>query len=394
MAGRTLTVYLAADTDRFRSGMNRAGQDASGLRGRLSRLSSTMTGMLGPAMAGAAVAAGAFAVKLGVDGVKAAIADEERIAKLTKVMENFGLANDTTRVNEMIDAMQRQVGVSEEELTPAFIRLLSATGDTNQALDLLSLGLDISAASGKSLDMAAKSLGRALEGSYGGLAKLGVGLSASEIKAAGLEGTIGILQERFKGTAVTIGETTSGQVKRLGIAFEELQEAFGAGFLEGLDGAEGGVGNLSDSLHDMEDTVTSVGEDIGSFVTMIGTVASGFTDATGALDDFRKAVDDPKWNALAKVIEQAFVPLSIRISDLVDNIRYLTGTAQPGQGNLTSVDLGNWQRPVNLGGGGTTPPLLGGNRTMVTEQAVGSAISNIIAKTDARSGYVVGGVLR
>ena len=56
---KTLTVYLAADLKNFNSGMDDAGRKASGL-------GNTMSGMLGPALIGAAAAAGAFALKIGV----------------------------------------------------------------------------------------------------------------------------------------------------------------------------------------------------------------------------------------------------------------------------------------------------------------------------------------
>jgi hypothetical protein len=75
MAGRTLTVYLAADTSKFKQGMSQAGDAADGpegLRGRVNNLAGSLGNMLGPALVAGGLAAGAFAVKLGVEGVLAA----------------------------------------------------------------------------------------------------------------------------------------------------------------------------------------------------------------------------------------------------------------------------------------------------------------------------------
>ena len=80
--GRTLTVYLAADTDKFRRGIDDADRGLSGFRSRVSSFSSALPGMLGAAAVGAGVALGALATKMAVDGVQAAIAQEKATTQL------------------------------------------------------------------------------------------------------------------------------------------------------------------------------------------------------------------------------------------------------------------------------------------------------------------------
>jgi hypothetical protein len=94
---RTLTVYLAADLKKFSGPLRQAETQAQGFGGHIGRLGTTLSRMLGPALIGAGIAAGAMAVKLGVDGVKAAIEDEAAVAKLAQTMTNLGLAHDTAR---------------------------------------------------------------------------------------------------------------------------------------------------------------------------------------------------------------------------------------------------------------------------------------------------------
>lgn len=273
-----IIIKIGAETRDAIQGINKVDKALDRASGRGAKIQAAMKGV-GVGLLAVGGAAAAAAVAIGKDMVAAANEDEKRVAKLTKVMQNFGKAAELPGVLDGIDAMQKQYGVAEDQLTPAFIRLLSATNDTDQAMQLLRLSLDLSAASGKSLDMSANALGRAIEGSTGGLAKLGVGLSAADIKAAGLEGTIGILEDRFGGTALKAAETMTGTMDRLGIAIGEVNESAGKGimdaFMKSIGGSTGddAIANLSD----MEDDAYRVGAAIGAMGSAALKAASDFT---------------------------------------------------------------------------------------------------------------------
>jgi hypothetical protein len=161
---RTLTVYLAADLKKFSGPLRQAETQAKGFGGRIDRLGTTLSGMLGPALIGAGIAAGAMATKLGVDGVKAAIEDEAAVAKLAQTMTNLGLAHDTAQVEASIASMETELGIVDMELRPAYDRLVRSIGDTQDAMKAMSLAADISAGTGKSLDAVVQALGRAYDG--------------------------------------------------------------------------------------------------------------------------------------------------------------------------------------------------------------------------------------
>jgi uncharacterized 2Fe-2S/4Fe-4S cluster protein (DUF4445 family) len=74
--------------------------------------------MLGPALIGAGIAAGAMAAKLGVDGVKAAIEDEAAVAKLAQTMTNLGLAHDTAQVEASIAPWRQSLASSTWNCAP------------------------------------------------------------------------------------------------------------------------------------------------------------------------------------------------------------------------------------------------------------------------------------
>ena len=88
---KTLTIFLAADVSKLNRGLNSARSDMTGLSGTLDKL-------LGPALIGAGIAAAGLAVKLGIDGVKAAVEDEAAMKLLAQTLENVGLAHDTAPI--------------------------------------------------------------------------------------------------------------------------------------------------------------------------------------------------------------------------------------------------------------------------------------------------------
>ena len=253
---KTLTIYLAADTRKLSQGLNSANQQLTGF-------GNTMKNMLGPALIGAGAAAGALAVKLGVEGVQAAIEDEKAAASLAKTLDNLGLAHDTGPVEGYIDSLQRETGVADDELRPAFDRLVRSIGDTAKAQDALQLALDVSAGSGKSLEAVAQALGRAYDGNTAGLSRLGAGIDATVLKTGDMEAITASLAATFTGQAAVAANTYEGRIRRLGIAADELKESFGYGLLSGLTAFDDAANGATQTLNDLEPIVKNTGRDLG-----------------------------------------------------------------------------------------------------------------------------------
>ncbi len=257
---RTLTVYLAADLKRFGPPLKGAEQDLGRFGNATRNLSNTLSGMLGPALLAAGAAAGYAAVKFGVDGVQAFVDDQAAAAKLATTLDNLGLAHDTTRVEGMIDALQRETGVADDKLRPAMARLAVATGDTQKATDALRLAMDVSAGTGKSLDSVVQALGKAYDGNTTGLGRLGAGIDKATLATGDMDLITKQLARTFEGQAATASQTYKGQLDRLSVGFSELQESFGAGFLNALSDAESKTDGLMQSMKDLEPTMERLGE--------------------------------------------------------------------------------------------------------------------------------------
>jgi hypothetical protein len=226
---RTLKLSILADVDQLKKSLNSANADVEGSSSKLGEFGKKA----GLAFAAATAAAGAYAVKLAVDGVKAAIEDEAAQIRLAT-----SLKNATGATNDMIDSVEKQIlktslatGVADDKLRPALSRLALSTGDVTKAQDLLSLALDISQATGKGLDSVANSLGKAYDGNTASLGKLGIGLSTAELKAMSFTEVQGKLSDLFGGAAAENSKTFAGRLEILKVTFDEAKESIGARLL-------------------------------------------------------------------------------------------------------------------------------------------------------------------
>lgn len=274
---RTLTVYLAADLKKFSGGMKDAQRQAQGFGGTLNKV-------LGPALIGAGAAAGAFAIKLGVDGVKAAMEDQVAVASLATTLGNLNLAHDTSAVEQYIYELERAYGVADTDLRPAYERLVRSTKDTEEANKALKIAMDISASTGKSLQTVVDTLGRAYDGSTTSLSRLGVGLDQAQLSAMSLDDIMSTLAANFAGQADANARTLEGQFKRLSTATDNLKEAFGAGLLGALGDTDETTQDLVESMEALEPIIKSVGEEAGES-------AKGVADLLKQLSDLAPETD-------------------------------------------------------------------------------------------------------
>ena len=226
MAGnRTLKLSILADVDDLNKKLKAANGDVENSATNMEKFGK----MASAAFAAAAAAAAAYAVKIGVDGVKAALADEQSQVKLASALENATGATKAqiAATEDSIDKMARATGVADDQLRPALARLSLSTNSVSKAQELLSLALDISAQTGKPLEGVANALGKAYDGNTAALGKLGVGLSSAELKAMSFTQVQSKLSDLFGGAAAKNAETFQGRMDRLKVAFDEGVEAIG-----------------------------------------------------------------------------------------------------------------------------------------------------------------------
>jgi len=282
-------VYLAADTANFKRNMNSAQDSVTGFGGHVDNIGSKMANVLGPALLGVGIAAGAMAAKFAVDGVQAFVADEAAAAKLATTLGNLGLETATTQVESFIDSQQRLTGVADDELRPAFDRLIRSTQDVGTATNALKLAQDIAAGTGKSLESVAAALGKAYDGNTVGLGKLGVGLDAATLRTGNMKEITQALADTFGGQAETAAGTYQGQLNRLTVAFSELQESFGRGFLTSLGDSTAKTDDLMQAMKDLEPVLQSIGKELATDLVGLVDFGRGFKNFLAPLTNFENA---------------------------------------------------------------------------------------------------------
>jgi hypothetical protein len=229
VASRTLTLALAADIDDLKKGLKKADDEIQTFGDKANAFGKKAAA----AFAVAAAAAVAYGSKLAIDGVKAAIADEQAQLKLANALKAATGATDAQikATESMILKTSLATGVADDELRPALQRLAVSTKDTVEAQKLLSLALDISKGSGKSLEEVANALGKAQDGNTTALGRLGLGLSKAELSTLSFTEVQQKLSDLYGGAAAANAETFQGKIDRLKVGFDEAKEALGVALL-------------------------------------------------------------------------------------------------------------------------------------------------------------------
>jgi hypothetical protein len=278
-------ITFDADFDELKKGVKGAQTQVEGFSDKIGKFGKVAAA----AFAAATVAAAAYAGKLLVDGVKSAIADAAAQEKLALTLKNVtGATNSQIKATEnYITQTSLAFGVTDDELRPSLERLSRATGDLEKAQKLQALALDISAGSGKSLEAVSNALAKATEGSTASLGKLGVGLSAAQLKTLSMDEITKKLADTFENQASAKADTFQGKLDRLNIAFEEGRETVGSFVLDALTPlVTTFVDKVVPALSSMAD---SIGKDLQGPFNTVKTVLTDFViPAFKALYDFMK----------------------------------------------------------------------------------------------------------
>lgn len=226
---RTLKLSILADVDDLKKKLGDADKAVESNASKISEFGKKAAA----AFAIAAAAAVAYAGKLAIDGVKSAIEDEQAQLRLANALKTATGATDAQirATEEYISKTQLATGVTDNDLRNAMQRLSVTTKDVNASQKLLNLALDVSKGSGKDLATVTEALAKAYEGQDTKLARLGIGLSAADLKAMDFTETQKALSNLYGGAAARNAETFQGRIDRLKQAFEEAKESVGVALL-------------------------------------------------------------------------------------------------------------------------------------------------------------------
>jgi hypothetical protein len=205
--------------------------------------------------------------RAGFSAAKAFAQDDKAARVLTQSLDNLGLAFADPSVKNFIADLEKQFGVLDDQLRPAFQRLLTTTGSVAEAQKLLRTALDLSAASGADVVSVAGDLSKAFVGQTRSLAKYGIGLTQAELKAMSFEEVQTRINDLFGGQATVAVDTYAGALQRLSVASNNAKEIIGGGLLDALAAlGGGGEGGLTNTLNIIEKVSTA----IATFIRRMG----------------------------------------------------------------------------------------------------------------------------
>ena len=368
MAGtsRALTLKLLADVDNFTKNLNKADGEVTSFGGKVTDFGKKA----GLAFAVAGAAAAAYAGKLLVDGVKSAIEDEAAQAKLAKTLVNVTGATDKqiSAIESQITKTSLLTGITDDELRPSFERLVRATGDSDEALKLQAIAIDVAAGSGKSLESVTNAMAKATEGNTGALGKLGLGLSGAELKTMSMEEITAKLSDTFAGQATAKAETFAGKMDRLKVAFNEGKETVGSFVLDAITPMVDfivqkiipGVQTFIDSIGGEKGIGNALGEFISAAKSIFIPVFQGIKSA---FDNIKSAVSDNKkeFKTLLEFIQKYVAPFLGGVFKLaIEGIGIAIGVVVDVVGAL----IRGFETVIRLGSkiGGTIGGMFGGGR--------------------------------
>ena len=321
--GKTLTVYLAADLKKFNRGINQA---EGGLKG----FGNSVSKYLGPALIAATAAAGAFAVKLGVDAVNAA---SDLIETQNKVAVIFGDSADS--ILKFAETSVTALGQTETmalEAAATFAQFGKAAGLADENLvnfstDLVTLSADLASFNNSSPEDAINAIGSALRGEAEPLRRYGVLLDDAALKAEAMAlgifdgtGKLSTQQKVLAAYEVILKQTTDAQgdfertadglantQRILTAAVGTASAEIGQGLVEALEAATGAMGGSQG----MAETIIDTGQGVGDLVGGIGMLIGALADLVPAME----AVEEQ-----GRVTKNMFGLLNDNQTDFVDKI--------------------------------------------------------------------------
>ena len=221
---------------------------------RLNRSVKNLAGAFGIAFSTRAV------VNYGKAAIQAFAADDKAAKVLSRTLTNLGLAFADPEVKNFISTLEKQYGVLDDKLRPAYQKLVTTTGDYKKSQSLLKTALDLSAQSGEDVVSVADDLGRAFVGNTKGLQKYGLGLTKAQLAAMSFEDILKRITVVSNGQAALAADTYSGKLDKLTVAASNAQEVLGGALLDAVIKLGGG---------DIDKTTTKIDKLSTAFAQLI-----------------------------------------------------------------------------------------------------------------------------
>jgi hypothetical protein len=285
----------------------------------------------------ATAALGGLAVAA-TDATKAALQDQAAQEILAKVIRETTAATDDqiASVEDWITAQGRLLGVADDDLRPAYAKLVRVTRDNTKAQKFAALAMDVAAGTGKDLGEVTDAFSKALGGNLRSLRSLSPELTQLIKDGATADQVMIALADTFGGAAAVKADTAAGRMEILKVRFGELKEEIGAALIPIIERY------LLPALEAVTSWLEENPDKIQRFIGLIGDLARAFVDA-------------------AKFIGEAFMQIKNVVVDVInfviDQINYFANKLDQVLGPF--INIGEISR---IPTGGSAAPATSGVR--------------------------------
>lgn len=235
-----------------------------------------------------------------VDMTKAAADDQKSMALLNKQMDNSWKASDKSKraMDEYIDSMSNMTGIADDNLRPAMSKIVSVTKNITKAQKSFAQVLDISAGTGKDVNVVAAAYSKYLAGNENALNKLVPGLKEADDQ-------LGFIQQKYGGMAAVSGK--NDPFARMTVVMDNFKEKIGKSFMpvieqfadwlaspdaqKALDGLVSKVEEFGKwfASKDGQETFKQWFEDLKSLIKMASDFLGLVADVASIFDDKKKS---------------------------------------------------------------------------------------------------------
>lgn len=253
MANPSVIIDIAAEYT-GKKAFAQAGKATTGLERNVKSLARTF----GLAFSTAAVLA------YGKASVRAAAADQKAQQQLALALKNVGLERDAATAEGYIQRIEKELGIIDDKLRPAYSRLAIATRDSAETQRLMGIAMDISANTGKDLEAVSQALAKAYLGNNASLSKLNVGIAKADLLTKSFKEITDQLAVTFAGAAKSSADTFSGSMDKLAIASNNAKEIIGTSLINALQS----LGN-DDSMATLSTNIESSASSLANFIDSV-----------------------------------------------------------------------------------------------------------------------------
>ena len=197
--------------------------------------------------------------------ISAFAAQEKQLALFKNSLRSIGFEFATSDSLAFLNSLKLQYGVADEQLIPAYEKLLTTTRSLAASQNLTNIALDVAARQNISVTEAADALSKAYLGNTRSLGALGLGISKTTLASGDFAKILKEVTLVTKGAASAAANTFAGKLAKLKVAADSAKESIGAGLVEAIMRISGAT-----DIDQLQTQIINFGESASKALVTIG----------------------------------------------------------------------------------------------------------------------------